>query len=468
MKRRWWIIAFILIILSIMTLIIFNLHKMYLEEGISSTLHISYILLIIALIIIIIISLFLIFNKQKKDNDEPMNFTSIIFKRRTFAYITIGVILVLAIGNLLLERNKQEVIESVEENLLVRLVNSEDRLLHWVEDGISYIERLSMDPELNNLIVDLLAVNDNKESLLASSELDRVRIFFDKKQAEFDNIGFFIINNDNVNIGSKRDDNICNVNLIVQTYPELIASVYEGNAYFVPTLDSDVSLSDVIGKEHEKNPPTMFFVGPIRNEVGNVIAIMTLRVNPTGNFSENLQLKTSYVTSDTYAINEDGLILSDSRFTDDLIEIGLIDSGQSSALNIIAKNPGMMITRDNIDTIDFSELSLTQLVNDVINSKGESSSKDGDASVIKGMNTYNDYRGAEVYGVGKWSDELGFGIISEIDKDEALKMFRSLQLTATLILSIMISISYFALFFVTKIGERINIAEAKARYELES
>jgi hypothetical protein len=80
-------------------------------------------------------------------------------------------------------------------------------------------------------------------------------------------------------------------------------------------------------------------MGPIRDPNGQIIAVMTLRVDPSEDFSRVLTSSEMRQTFETYAFNEHGELLSESRFDEQLRRIGLIGEDQRSAANIDSR-PG--------------------------------------------------------------------------------------------------------------------------------
>ncbi len=268
------------------------------------------IIIIIAAVFVVLSFGFWLVIRATKGKDIVLNFGSKQFRWLTLAGLSAIITVVVLLGLLLIERNRRENFAAAEASLVVTLENAEARLGLWIKQNKSYLERLGRDPELTTLVSRLLRVDPDSESLLRSSVLAVTRMFFQDQGKELPNIGFFIISPENISIGSRRDANVGIPNLIADRRPDLIERAFQGEVLFVPPMESDVSLSEVTGAEGEKNPPTMFFLGPVRKSDGSIIAVMTLRVDPTGEFSRALQFDTARASSDTYAISRNGLLLS--------------------------------------------------------------------------------------------------------------------------------------------------------------
>ena len=80
---------------------------------------------------------------------------------------------------------------------------------------------------------------------------------------------------------------------------------------------------------------------------------------------------------------------------------------------------------------------------------------------------YNDYRGVPVAGAWLWDDDLGFGIVSEMDMAEALSPYKVMRLTVVGILGLTLLILIGITFFVLLVGERTSRILLQARDELE-
>ena len=68
----------------------------------------------------------------------------------------------------------------------------------------------------------------------------------------------------------------------------------------------------------------MFVAAPIRDDSFQVIGVLALRMNPENEFSRIMSLGRFGVSGETYAIDKTGRMVSNSRFDDDLILLGLL------------------------------------------------------------------------------------------------------------------------------------------------
>jgi len=128
--------------------------------------------------------------------------------------------------------------------------------------------------------------------------------------------------------------------------------------------------------------------------------VLILEAPIKGSFSQVVQKGRFKKSGESYVFNEEAYLLSESRFNDQLYDMGFLKKGQDSSLNIRVYDPE------------------TQKATQMISKAFERS---------RGVNLkpYNDYRGIPVIGAWIWNSEYKIGFTTEIDASEA---FESLNL----------------------------------------
>jgi tRNA A-37 threonylcarbamoyl transferase component Bud32 len=170
----------------------------------------------------------------------------------------------------------------------------------------------------------------------------------------------------------------------------------------------------------------MYACAPIRDEeTFQVVGALALQIRPEHEFTGILQLGQVGATGETYAFNAEGLMVSKSRFDEDLILLGLLPdmADSTSMLNISLRDPGGNMQSGFRPTERRAKLPLTKMA----------------ASAIAGnsgidVDGYNDYRGVPVVGAWHWLPEFKMGVVTEIDVSQAYRPLVILRRT------------YFALF----------------------
>ncbi|MCP4273127.1 MAG: PAS domain S-box protein [Gammaproteobacteria bacterium] len=220
--------------------------------------------------------------------------------------------------------------------------------------------------------------------------------------------GYLIIAPDNIIIASHHNENIGIETLLTQQI-DFLNRIWAGKTAMSIPLESDISLPDENDILKDKLP-TMFVGAPIFNENKQVIAAFTFRINPYLTFTSILQEGRIGNSGESYAFNDDGLMISQSRFDKQLRDLGLLENNQRGILNIRLHDPGINLVTVEKRSISSSEKPLTYMAEQAIAGKS-------------GVNLdgYRDYRGVYVLGAWLWDNTLGFGITTEIDVEEAYK-----------------------------------------------
>ena len=255
------------------------------------------------------------------------------------------------------------------------------------------------DPVLVDATREILTVSKDKNELLSSDALDKLRAFYNKYKGPFQSVGFFIIDKDYLNLASSRDENIGIISVIYNERPELMKKVFEGNSVFIPPIESDVHLDAVESNGSLSKPPTMFFVTPIEGASGEILAALAIRIDPTQGFSRVMQLSRIGKTGESYVFDHNGRLLSESRFKSDLRTIGLISYDQEDILELEIRDPGGNMMTGFRSDIPRGQQPLTVMAADAIEGKSGTH-----------MTGYRDYRGVPVYGSWLWDDQLGLGL----------------------------------------------------------
>ena len=112
-----------------------------------------------------------------------------------------------------------------------------------------------------------------------------------------------------------------------------------------------------------------------------------MRIRPEQEFTKILQLGRIGQSGETYAIDKSGLMVSNSRFDEDLILLGLLPDTEDAAsiLNVSVRDPGGNMTEGFRPKVRRAELPLTKIA---------AAAVAGQSGVL--MDAYSDYRGVPV------------------------------------------------------------------------
>lgn len=256
--------------------------------------------------------------------------------------------------------------------------------------------------------------------------------------------------------------------IVAASNPEFIGrTIPEYGSFLGRALEGEVTVSTpfpsvvVLDDEHGRTRTgvaTMFVVAPIYDADQKVIAALGLRVRPEREFTQILQMGRMGQTGETYAFNGEGVMVSNSRFDDQLVRIGLLPDTEDaqSILNVSLRDPGGDMTRGFRPKARRAEQPLNRIAVAALSGK---------TGVL--TDSYNDYRGRPSVGAYTWLPKYEMGIITEIDHAEA---YRPLTILHWAFFSIfgLLALSSAAIFIFTLVVARLEREAQKAALEAKS
>ena len=198
----------------------------------------------------------------------------------------------------------------------------------------------------------------------------------------------------------------------------------------------------------------MQVAAPIR-ENGIVCGALALIINPTNEFSRVLSVAHRGETGETFAFDQTGLLISESRFDQQLHGLGLLASTNfSSALNLRLRDPGGDLTKGFTPTLaNRADDALTHIV---------ASAVAGGA----GMDVVpsRDYRGVPVVGAWCWLPQYGIGVATEMEASEAFWLLQVSQFVfLTLFLLLALCSTVLFIFSYANFTSQRRLDEAESR-----
>jgi PAS domain S-box-containing protein len=341
------------------------------------------------------------------------------------------------------------------EALKVTTTSTHHLLKGWIEDEKHYIKQWATDPKLIDEIEAILRVPRTKEALIKSPVQQALRDNYKHKGKRSEDRGFFVISPDMISLASTRDTNIGTINLIAKKRPAMLKRAFDGETVFIPPITSEVKLKDSKG-DLRQALPTMFFATPVLNKAKMVIAVITIRIDPVRDFSYICQLGRIGETGESYAFDENGFFLSESRFKDQLIKIGLLADKKSSQLAMKITDPGANLLNGASSSTTPDKQPLTKMVKTAI-------------SGLTAVDTrgYRDYRGVRVLGAWTWDKELKIGVASEIDEADALEAYYVNSRIIITVLAITVGLALALVAYTFWSGEQTKRELSKARDKWE-
>lgn len=279
-------------------------------------------------------------------------------------------------------------------------------LQNWRQSRLSAFSSLESDTPWEAEILGLIQGGYNTEHLLSAPEQQELRKILPSQIVKRGFLGYFAISPDRMNIASMRDENI-GVPSLLHEDDAFFNTMNDGQVAFSKILKSDVVLPNGHG-DLRNNLPTAFVGRAIFTKEGKISAYFLLRIPVYTDLAGIVKRGHMGLSGETYLFDINGVMVTESKFEAQLVQLGMLERHSSSALTIPLKDPGINLVESDFVPRSQKDLPLTQMAQSAIKGQ-EGSDLDG----------YNDYRGVEVIGRWNWLDEFQLGIATEMDANEA-------------------------------------------------
>ncbi len=322
-------------------------------------------------------------------------------------------------------RSLDTILTTTEQAAYFRLKEEQSHVLTWAQT--EYIVQAAQE---------LIPQQDFRQNLITSPAQNRLRTWFEPIQKIRGYQGFFIISPKNINLASGRNIITGKKNILTQHHRGFLEKIWQGDTAWSTPHHAHVTLLNPEGKT-TKGLITMLVGAPIKNELGEIIAILAFRLDPYTDLSPIFHQGRIGESGETYAFIKEGEMITLNRFDQSLVNDGVLLFDASGIVHLEVRDPGVNLTQGEQTNIPRKQQPFTRMA--------ISAMKGNSGQDLKG---YRDYRGVPVIGSWLWSNRLGFGMATEIDVDEAyalLNFNREIITISSFVLGIL-SLAFFAIF----------------------
>jgi eukaryotic-like serine/threonine-protein kinase len=283
----------------------------------------------------------------------------------------------------------------------------------WMGEQRINVQLFAEDEQLRPLVRELLALADGSPAaerrLVLANAQEALRVRLKHRLQLSGYVGYLVVSADGIVLAADQDSPVGKA--LTGYRKEIFDQAIEGHTLVSKPFRSRLLLTDEKGVL-QANLPTMFTTGPLRDEKGKPLAALGLRIRPEDQFTRILQVVRFGKSGETYAFDRDGLLLSQSRFDDDLKRLGLlVDQPDSrSILTIEIRDPQVNMAQGQRPTIRRTDQPLTRLAAAAVQGN-DGHDADG----------YRDYRGVPSVGAWRWLADYDFGVATEVDATEAFR-----------------------------------------------
>lgn len=381
--------------------------------------------------------------------------TGLLLKRQMWIWPIVAFLVLSVVGYFVRSAIESTMKSNLRSQLRTLLRVESSMLENWYGVQASSAQFVANTPTLRKLAMQLLS----PPQIGAQQSLDdilRIRSDINREMAPMlDNYEFegFVLFDRKQQIVASNNEELVGMKEIPQ-FEAFLKRVCEGETV-VSTPVMRVTLVKDESGAMRSGAPTMFAAAPVRDENLQVVGVLALRIQPEKEFTRILQLGQIGQSGETYAFDRKGLMVSNSRFDNELILMGLLPDQPfaRSILTLLVRDPGGDMTQGYRPKVRRSEMPMTKMIQQA------TSGKDGDD-----LEGYSDYRGVEVVGAWTWLPKHEIGIATEIDKEEA---YRPLTILSRVFaaLYILLIIASIAIFVFTLIVGRMHRQAQKAAVE---
>ncbi|GGH70313.1 serine/threonine protein kinase [Phaeocystidibacter marisrubri] len=252
--------------------------------------------------------------------------------------------------------------------------------------------------------------------------------------------------------------------------PAGFRQLFEANARegtFKAPFDPNKLVYDDYDVRSIYSKPIVWAGNPIYNKIGELIGYFGVGRYADEGFSEIVNVARMGKTGETYAFNAEGMMLTESRFVDQLKSIGLVPNKEEagSSLVVSLRDPGGDLTEGYKPTQPLISRNFTEPVALSIASKSDSSIAITDVLI----DPYRDYRGVKVIGAYHWFPEFGFGLVTEVDYEEAFEPLIYLDATfgiLILILAVVLTYSLYSSLRYVRLNRKVGEAAQLGQYTM--
>ncbi len=396
--------------------------------------------------------------------------TALLLKKNLWFWPVIAIVLLSIIGVTV----RRAIETTMKENLrsqLQTLLNAETAMLRkWFQSQAANAETVANDLQVRQAAYRLLDLNDDLNGVLngapdsaigetapataRATTQQGLQAVLAPELASRKFIGFFVVDRSQ-RIVAASDASLVGQREIPQ-YEPFLKRVLDGKTVVSTPFPSVVMMKNEYG-ESRTGEATMYVCAPLRDQSFNVVGAIALQLRPELEFTQILQLGRIGQSGETYAFDGNGVMVSNSRFDEELILLGILADREHSRsiLNVQVRDPSADMTKGYRPARRRAEMPLTKMAAAAI---------DGNAGVdVEG---YRDYRGVPVAGAWTWLPEYKLGLTTEIDVAEAFHALTILRRTFWILYGLLVA-SAVAIFVFTVIVARMQREARTAAIEAQ-
>jgi eukaryotic-like serine/threonine-protein kinase len=286
----------------------------------------------------------------------------------------------------------------------------------WMKEQEANAQVLAMSERVRPAVRELITLGErpgtSDADLRQSPRQAELRAFLGPRMKVFGYTDFFVNTPSARVVGANQDAPIGMI--LKPERAKFIQKILQGKPSVSRPFRSSLLFPDEHG-ELRAGLPTMATAAPVPDDSGRPFAVLQFRIRPEAEFTQILQVARSGESGETFAFDDTGLLLSQSRFDDDLKRVGLLADlpDSHSVLTLELRDPGVNMMEGERPAQKRADQPLTKVAASAI--AGET-----------GVNVtgFRDYRGVPSVAAWTWLPEYEMGVAV---KGDAIEAFQTLS-----------------------------------------
>ncbi len=375
-----------------------------------------------------------------------------VLARRHPAAIAVTLALVSGLGAWVYSGVRAALVELAAANLRSLAASQALAVETWIGEKLLNVQRWTADPRVVEAAERLLAAGRRGDASLREACDGAVGTglvqAIDALRLEDAAAAIYLLDRDG-RVLAARDAGKCARRVAPALHAAILPSL-QGRAQFAASRFE----AERIGVPGAGDAPKVWISAPVRNAAGEVIAVLDIGKPADQRFAALFAAASIGASGESFAFDRRGVLLSESRFREALIERGMLRAGESGTLRQRLDDPEAV-----------GEAQPTGLVAQALAGLGaEPPRLQGDRS-----EPYTTYYGERVVGAWRWLEPHGFGVAVEVSAAEAFAPLRRIEM-AFLALGGAVGVVAFgfavALLRMQRMAEQVEEAQRVGNYEL--
>jgi eukaryotic-like serine/threonine-protein kinase len=263
--------------------------------------------------------------------------TGVFLRKQIWIWPIVATLLLGTIGFFVNHAISSTMRANMQSQLESLLSVESEMLLNWIRTNIANATATANNQAIRDSIQKLIDQQELAVGTAPATEMIELRRVLQKQLgptlSSHDYAGYIVAGKAGKVVAAATEELIGRE--VIPEFEELFQKAIKGEASITPPFGSMVMLKDETGRLRS-GVPTMLVCAPVRDTDFEVIGVLALRIRPELEFTRILQLGQFGASGETYAFNKSGLMVSNSRFDDELILSGILPDreGANSILNV--------------------------------------------------------------------------------------------------------------------------------------